>query len=68
MIPDVAHIRSTENSIANRMYQHIRIAVAKEPKRMVNLDTTEPQITSFHQAVDIKSHSYSCFHSQKLIV
>ena len=62
MIPDVAHIRRAQQRIAQRMDQHVGIRMAQQAQRMLNLDTSEPQLASLDQTMHVvaESHSYLC--------
>ena len=63
VIANVAHVGSSEECVADGMYQHVGIAVAKESQRMFYLDAAHPEVAAFHQLVDIVSHSYAYIHS-----
>ena len=62
MITNVAHIGSSQQSIANGMYQYIGITVTQQSQLIVYLDSSEPQIAVLHQFVDIISKSYTYIH------
>ena len=59
VVPYIAHIRRPKESIANSMYQHVSITMAQQTMCMLYLYSTQPQVATFYQLVDIISHSYT---------
>ena len=66
MITDVAHICRAQQSIANGMYQHIGIRMPQQTFLMLQADASQPQFTSFHQAVYIITEAYPYFHCEEI--
>ncbi len=58
MVTYVPHVGGAEQRVADGMYQHVCVTVAKQSLAMVNLYSPKPQVTSFHQLMDIIAHAY----------
>lgn len=65
MVTDVAHIGRPQQGITDGMYQHVGIAVSQQAFLVLQTDTTQPQLTAFHQLVDIEAETYTYFHIGK---
>lgn len=63
MIANVAHIGSAEQRVADGMYKHVGIAVAKQSHTVFYLYTSEPQFAALNESVYIKSKSGSNLHN-----
>ena len=62
MNADVTQVGSTEQRITNGMDQNICIGVAHGSFVGRHFNATQPEVSSFLQWVNIKSHTHSYFH------
>ena len=62
MIAYVTHIGGTKQGVADSMYQHVGIAVAQQSEMVLKLNAAHPQFTTFHQLVNVVSHSNTYIH------
>ena len=62
VVTDITHIGSTQQGIANGMYQYICIRMPQQAFLMFQTDATQPEFTAFHQAMNIKSKTNTNLH------
>lgn len=66
MIAYVTHGSGPQQRITQRMQGHISVTVPEQSERIRYLDSTNPQITSFDQPMDIKTITYANIHNANL--
>ena len=54
---DIAEARGTQQGIANRMQQHVGIAMAQEALLVRDIHPTDNALAAFHQFVNVKTNT-----------